>query len=183
MLSSPTVRTSLIFLAIALVGLLFADIAITASNPWQDLGNFFLGIVTPNFFSSEGLMTALLRTVAFAFVGVALGSIAGFLLALVYRSLPVRIFCAFIRAIHELFWALIFLQFFGFHPLTGVLAIAIPYAGIFAKVYSEILEEADPEPGRVLPPGTGNITAFLYARIPDCWVKIRTYTAYRLECG
>ena len=139
MFFSPTVRTSLIFLAIALVGLLFADMTITASNPWRDLGNFFLGVITPNFFSSEGLMTALLRTVAFAFVGVALGGVCGFLLSLVYRFLPVRIFCAFIRAIHELFWALIFLQFFGFHPLTGVLAIAIPYSGIFAKVYSEIL--------------------------------------------
>ncbi|MCK7548429.1 PhnE/PtxC family ABC transporter permease [Marinobacter koreensis] len=183
MFSYPTVRTSLIFVAIALVSLLFSDIAITSSNPWQDLGNFFLGVVTPNFFSSEGLMTALLRTVAFAFVGVAVGSASGFLLALVYRFLPVRIFCNFIRAIHELFWALIFLQFFGFHPLTGVLAIAIPYAGIFAKVYSEILDEADPEPRNLLPPGTGVISAFLFARIPDCWHQIRTYTAYRLECG
>ncbi|MCK5866739.1 MAG: ABC transporter permease, partial [Marinobacter adhaerens] len=183
MFSSPTVRTSFIFVAVAIVGLLFADIAITASNPWRDLGNFFLGVLTPNFFSSEGLMTALLRTVAFAFVGVALGSVCGFLLSLVYRFLPVRIFCAFIRAIHELFWALIFLQFFGFHPLTGVLAIAIPYSGIFAKVYSEILDETDPEPGRLLPPGTGTIAAFLYTRIPDCWVQLRTYTAYRLECG
>jgi phosphonate transport system permease protein len=181
--SSPTVRVSLTFLAIALVGLLFADIAVTSSNPWRDLGNFLLGIATPNFFSTEGLMTALLRTVAFAFVGVALGSVAGFLMALAYQSLPVRIFCTFIRAIHELFWALIFLQFFGFHPLTGVLAIAIPYAGVFAKVYSDILEEADPESGRVLPPATGTISAFLYARIPDCWAKMRTYTAYRLECG
>ncbi len=183
MLSSPTVRTSLIFTAIALVGLVFADIAITSANPWQDLGRFFLGVVTPDFFTTEGLATALLRTVAFAFVGVALGSVCGFLLALVYRAWPVRIFCAFIRAIHELFWALIFLQFFGFHPLTGVLAIAIPYSGIFAKVYSEILEESDPEPGRLLPPGTGVVSAFLYARIPDCWVQMRTYTAYRLECG
>lgn len=183
MLSSPTVRTSLIFTAIALVGLVFADIAITSANPWKDLGRFFFGVITPDFFSTEGLATALLRTVAFAFVGVALGSICGFLLALVYRAYPVRIFCAFTRAIHELFWALIFLQFFGFHPLTGVLAIAIPYSGIFAKVYSEILEEADPEPGRLLPPGTGVISAFLFARIPDCWVQLRTYTAYRLECG
>ena len=183
MFAYPTVRTSVIFLVIAVAGLLVADIAITAANPWRDLGNFFLGVVTPNFFSTEGLLTALLRTVAFAFVGVALGSFAGFLLALVYRSLPVRVFCAFIRAIHELFWALIFLQFFGFHPLTGVLAIAIPYAGIFAKVYSEILDEADPEPGRQLPPGTGVVSAFLYAKIPDCWAQMRTYTAYRLECG
>ncbi len=183
MYNSPVVRTSLIFVAIAILGLFVSDIAITTSNPWRDLGNFFLGILTPDFFSSEGLMTALLRTVAFAFVGVTLGSVSGFFLALVYRFLPVRIFCSFIRAIHELFWALIFLQFFGFHPLTGVLAIAIPYAGIFAKVYSEILDEADPEPGRLLPPGTGVITSFLYTRIPDCWAQMRTYTSYRLECG
>jgi phosphonate transport system permease protein len=183
MFSYPTVKVSFIFLAVAVAGLLVADIAITTANPWRDLGQFFLGVATPNFFSTEGLATALLRTVAFAFVGVALGSFFGFLLALVYRRLSVRIFCAFIRAIHELFWALIFLQFFGFHPLTGVLAIAIPYAGIFAKVYSEILDEADPEPGRLLPPGTGSIAAFLYARVPDCWVQLRTYTAYRLECG
>lgn len=183
MFSYPTVRASFIFLAIALGGLLVADIAITTANPWQDLGRFFLGVATPNFFSTEGLMTALLRTVAFAFVGVTIGSLAGFLLALGYRFLPVRIFCAFIRSIHELFWALIFLQFFGFHPLTGVLAIAIPYSGIFAKVYSEIFEESDPEPGRLLPPGTGSVSAFLYARIPDCWEQIRTYTSYRLECG
>ena len=180
---SPTARISLLFLAIAVAGLFVADIAITASNPWRDLGRFFLGVATPDFFSTEGLATALLRTVAFAFVGVALGSACGFLLSLVYRFYPVRIFCAFIRAIHELFWALIFLQFFGFHPLTGVLAIAIPYSGIFAKVYSEILEEADPGPGRLLPPGTGVISAFLYTRIPDCWVQLRTYTAYRFECG
>ncbi|MAO13466.1 PhnE/PtxC family ABC transporter permease [Marinobacter sp.] len=183
MFSYPTVRVSFLFLAIAVAGLLVADIAITTANPWRDLGQFFLGVVTPNFFSTEGLLTALLRTVAFGFVGVTLGSFFGFLLALLYRFMPVRIFCAFIRAIHELFWALIFLQFFGFHPLTGVLAIAIPYAGIFAKVYSEILDESDPEPAQLLPKGTHAIAAFLYARIPDCWVQLRTYTAYRLECG
>ncbi|OZB12886.1 MAG: ABC transporter permease, partial [Marinobacter sp. 34-60-7] len=161
MFSYPVVRTSFIFLAVALGGLLVADIAITTANPWRDLGRFFLGVATPDFFSTAGLFTALLRTVAFAFVGVALGSLCGFLLALVYKRLPVRIFCAFIRAIHELFWALIFLQFFGFHPLTGVLAIAIPYAGIFAKVYSEILEEADPVPGHMVPPGASAISTFL----------------------
>ena len=56
MLSYPTVRTSLIFLAIALVGLLFADIAITANNPWRDLGNFFLGVLTPTFLAAKGYL-------------------------------------------------------------------------------------------------------------------------------
>ena len=63
--------------------------------------------------------------------------------------------CAVVRAVHELFWALIFLQLFGLSPLTGLLAIAIPYAGIFAKVYAEILEEADPAPLQAMPDGTG----------------------------
>ncbi|MBS3803265.1 MAG: ABC transporter permease [Oleiphilaceae bacterium] len=181
--SSPTVRVSFLFIAIAFGCLLFADMAITATNPWLDLGRFFMGMVTPDFLSIEGLYTAVLRTVAFAFTGVALGSLSGFLLSLVYRFRAVRLFCAFIRAIHELFWALIFLQFFGFHPLTGVLAIAIPYAGIFAKVYSEILDEADPEPRKLLPFGTGIVSAFFFARVPDCWLQLRTYTSYRLECG
>ncbi len=55
MFSYPTVRASFIFLAIALGGLLVADIAITTANPWQDLGRFFLGVATPNFFSTESV--------------------------------------------------------------------------------------------------------------------------------
>ncbi len=178
-----TVRVSLLFLAIAIVALAFSDVAITASNPWRDLGRFFLGVLTPDFFSYEGLATALVRTLAFAFVGVGLGSVCGFGLALIYRWRAVRLCSAFVRAIHELFWALIFLQFFGFHPLTGVLAIAIPYTGIFAKVYSEILDEVDPQATRLLPRGSGTLVSYLYTRLPQCWEQIRTYTLYRLECG
>ncbi|PVY78163.1 phosphonate transport system permease protein [Tamilnaduibacter salinus] len=183
MLASPTVRVTLIVTVVGILCAFLGDLAITTVNPWQDLKDLFLGVVTPDFFSIDQVGVALLRTVAFAFVGVALGSLAGFLLSLVFGSRVIRIGCAFVRAIHELFWALIFLQFFGFHPLTGVLAIAIPYAGIFAKVYSEILEENDPTPERVLPEGTGRLARFLYARIPDALPHLVTYTSYRLECG
>lgn len=181
--SSPTVRTSLLFVAIALVCLFFSDIAITTQNPWTEMGRLLLGILTPDLFAVGDVGTALLRTVAFAFVGVTLGCVAGFLLALVFRSRLVRTGCAFVRAIHELFWALIFLQFFGLHPLTGVLAIAIPYAGVFAKVYSEILDEADPTPMRTLPFGTGVISTFLFTRVPAAWPHLLSYTSYRVECG
>ncbi|WP_148862769.1 PhnE/PtxC family ABC transporter permease [Marinobacter fonticola] len=183
MFFSPSVRITLCFIGIAVLCLFAADLAITTVNPWKDLAALFLGVVTPDFLSLEGIGIALLRTLAFAFTGVALGSVSGFLLALAFRWRIVRMFSAFIRAIHELFWALIFLQFFGFHPLTGVLAIAIPYAGIFAKVYSEILDEVDPTPERVLPVGSQTLSAFLYARIPDALPQLVTYTSYRLECG
>lgn len=180
---SATVRTSLGFVALALVCLLMADFQISAHDPWAELGRLFLGVTRPSFSAMDYLGEAVVRTLAFAFVGVGLGAAAGLMLALVFRHRAVRTTCAFIRAIHELFWALIFLQFFGLHPLTGVLAIAIPYAGIFAKVYAEILDESDPQPSTVVPHGAGVVSALAYTRLSQAWPHLASYTAYRLECG
>ena len=180
---SPTAKTSLTFFFIALACLAFADIAVTTVNPWREMGRLLLGIVTPDFFATEQLGGALLYTLAFALLGVAVGNLFGFLLSLLFFSRLVRVACAFVRSVHELFWALIFLQVFGLSPLTGILAIGIPYAGIIAKVYAEILEEADPAPLQALPAGTGRVSAFLFARLPDAWAHFRTYSMYRLECG
>ncbi len=176
-------KTSFAFVGVALLCLAVADIAITTLNPWQEMGRMALGVVTPNFMALDRLGEALLQTVAFAFIGVALGGVLGFGLALVFHIAIVRGACAFVRAIHELFWALIFLQAFGLTPITGILAIALPFGGIFAKVYSEILEEADPAPVGALPAGTPGVAAFFFARLPDAWVHIKSYTLYRLECG
>ncbi|WP_027329400.1 PhnE/PtxC family ABC transporter permease [Marinimicrobium agarilyticum] len=180
---SASVSTSLWFVALAVVCAFFADLTISAHDPWGELARLFSGLLTPDLTRTDYLAEALVRTLAFAFVGVGLGAASGFALAMVFGSRIVRTFCAFIRAIHELFWALIFLQFFGLHPLTGVLAIAIPYAGVFGKVYAEILEETDPQPRDTLPFGTGKIIALLYTRVSQAWPQLVTYTSYRLECG
>lgn len=180
---TSSLRVSLVFLGIALICLLLSDVAITTVNPWTEMGRFFAGFLQPGLDAPASLATALLRTLAFAFTGVALGCGAGFVLSLFFQSRTVRTVCAFVRAVHELFWALIFLQFFGLHPLTGVLAIAIPYAGVFAKVYSEILEETDRRPLTALPPGTNRLSGFLFARVPMAWPNLVSYTSYRLECG
>ena len=44
----------------------------------------------------------------------------------------------------------------GLNPLCAVLAIAVPYAGIFAKVYAEIQQESDQPPLQGLPAQTGD---------------------------
>ena len=75
------------------------------------------------------------------------------------------------------------MQVFGLSATTGILAIALPYAGICAKVYSEIIEEADLAAVRVLPEGTGAISAFAYGRLPDVATAFRHYTLYRFECA
>ncbi len=126
-------RVSGLFVVVALGCLLIADVHITTLDPWSELQRMALGFATPDFSAVGDIGWVLVRTVAFAFCGVALGGVGGFVLSQFFHVGPVRWVCAFIRAIHELFWALIFLQMFGLTPLTGVLAIAIPYAGICAK--------------------------------------------------
>jgi phosphonate transport system permease protein len=180
---SPSVRTSLTFLGIAVLCLIFADISISTVNPWTEMGRLLLGIVTPDFLATDSLLNAVLQTIAFAILGVVVGNIAGFFLALVFHFRSVRVGCAFVRAIHELFWALIFLQIFGLSPITGILAIGIPYAGIIAKVYAEIMEEADTTPLKSVPPGSTAASVFIFVRLPDVWAHFKTYSLYRLECG
>ncbi len=180
---SPAVKVSFGFLAVALLCLLFADLGISTLDPWTEMQRMLLGVITPDFFAVANIGMVVVKTIAFAVCGVALGAFAGFLLAQVFHLGPVRWSCAFVRAIHELFWALLLLQVLGLTPLTGVLAIAIPYAGICAKVYAETLEESQPAVLQVLPTGSSLVSVFFFARLPDVWVHIKNYTSYRFECG
>jgi phosphonate transport system permease protein len=174
---------SLGFVLLAVVCLIFADLSITTLDPWTEMQRMAMGFVTPDFFAVTNIGRVLIQTIAFAMSGVALGAFFGFFLAQVFHIALVRWSCAFVRAIHELFWALILLQILGLTPLTGVLAIAIPYAGICAKVYAETLEESQPAVLQVLPAGSGIVSTFFFARLPDVWVHIKNYTSYRFECG
>lgn len=176
-------RTSLLFLCAALLCLPWTDLSVSTLDSWLELGRLGRGLLTPSTPSMHDLFSAMANTLAFAFQGVVLGAISGFVLALFYRFWWVRTFAAFTRAIHELFWALLFVQLAGLSPLAGVLAIAIPYAGTFAKIYGELFEEVDPAAHDALPAGTHRLSAFFYTILPPAWPHMVTYTRYRLECG
>ena len=122
--------TSFYIAVIAGLCLLIADIEIINANPWLELKAMGQGLMSPHIVSYAELFNGLANTLSFALQGMAVAVVTGFLLALSYRHWWVKGFCAFIRAIHELFWALIFIQCFGLSPLTGLLTIALPYAGI-----------------------------------------------------
>jgi phosphonate transport system permease protein len=170
------------FLLAAAAALVVADLAVSGPDPWAELGRLLAGILAPDIVAVAG--RSVLLTIAFAVLGVALGATAGLLLALVFARLrAVRAFAAAMRSVHELFWALLLIQVTGLSPLTGILAIAIPYAGIFAKVFSEIIEESDLAADRVLPTRTDAVSRFAYARIPVLAGPFGTYLLYRLECG
>lgn len=160
-----------------------ADLAITRGAPGAELARMAGGFLRPDFLATGALWSALANTLAFAFQGVALGVVAGFLLALGWHRRPVRTLAASVRAVHELFWGLLLMQVLGLSSLTGVLAIALPYAGIFAKVFGEFLEEADPAPAAALAADRRRLGRFFFARLPLVWADIKAYTAYRLECA
>jgi phosphonate transport system permease protein len=173
---------SLAFLAVALAALPVADLAITALDPSAEFGRLIAGALSPAFSAVE--IWSVIWTVAFAVLGVAAGGTAGLAMALIFsRSAPIRLLAAFLRSIHELFWALFLLQITGLSPATGILAIALPYTGIFAKVFAEIIEEADLSAERVLPKGTSTVSRFAFARLPVVAQALKTYALYRLECG
>jgi phosphonate transport system permease protein len=173
---------SSLFLLIAAVALLLADLKVIALDPWAEMRRLVRGLIRPDLLSVE--VMSVVWTVAFAVLGVAIGASVGFLFALVFARLrAVRLLCAFLRSVHELFWALLLIQVAGLSPATGILAVAIPYSGIFAKVFAEMIEEADLAAERVLPVGTSTIARFAYARIPELAPQFWTYTLYRLECG
>ena len=167
---------------VAALALAVADLAVSALDPWAEMRRLLAGLIRPDLLSIEAM--SVVWTVAFAVLGVALGAGFGLLLALVFAQLrAVRVLCACLRSVHELFWALLLIQVAGVSPITGILAVAIPYCGIFAKVFAEMIEEADLTAEQVLPAGTAVVSRFAYARIPELAPQFWTYTLYRLECG
>lgn len=176
-------KTSLYFVVIGCVGLVFADLEVAALDSWGELARMFGGVMGPEWGVLYTLRSALTNTVIFAFCGLSFAVVFGGLLAFFFAYTPVRIFCAMIRAVHEIFWALLFLPAVGLNPLCGVLAIGVPYAGILAKVYAEILQEAERRPLQGLPSGAGKIAHFFYGVWPTIARDVRHYTAYRFECA
>ncbi|MBT6147164.1 MAG: ABC transporter permease, partial [Gemmatimonadetes bacterium] len=119
-------RTSLAFVAIALVCMGVADLEISTLEPWEELRRIGIGFLTPDGRSLFSAGDALLNTITFAFCGLAVGVVGGSLLATFFnQSAAVRVVCASVRAVHELFWAFLFLPVVGLNPICGVLAIGV----------------------------------------------------------
>ncbi|WP_261395888.1 PhnE/PtxC family ABC transporter permease [Halomonas sp. DP8Y7-1] len=177
-------RHSLWLIALALIAIPLADLEILSRDPWAELGRMALGLALPDLGAIETPLQAIGLTVAVAFWGTLSGVVLGLPLALVYsRSRWVRAASAGVRAVHELFWALLFLQVFGLSALTALAALAIPYAGIFAKVYAEILEQTPRAAQEALPEGTSRLARLAYTELPLAFAQLAAYTRYRFECA
>jgi phosphonate transport system permease protein len=91
---------------------------------------------------------------------------------------------AFMRAIHELVWAWIFVAAIGLSPMAAVFALGIPYGGILGRIYAELLQDVPEGPLRALrSAGAREWRVLLYGRLPMATPDMVSYGFYRLECG
>ena len=95
-----------------------------------------------------------------------------------------RVVIGVLRSIHELLWAVLLLAALGLGNLTAVMAIAIPYAGILAKVFSEMLDEVPRDAALAMrEAGALPIQAFLFGLLPRALPDMSAYAFYRFECA
>jgi len=200
--------------ALFLIGLWVLDIRVSELVPNEGgrklAGQFFSAALQPAFdfedpdsrardLSFAGKIgTALWLTLRYAIVAMSLALVLGLIGGIVSsrswwgRHCPicqtlrigVRLLATAVRSVHELMWALLFLAAVGTSPIAAILAIALPYGGTLAKVFSEILDEADDSAASVMrSAGASGLTAFLggtfFRALPD----MITYALYRLECA
>lgn len=137
------------------------------------------------------------RTLAYAAAGMTvaaliaapLGVAASGVLA---RSAPVRwtttgLFrgiLGFLRAIHELVWAWLFVAAIGLSPFAAIFALGLPYGGILGRILAERLVDVPEAPLRALrTAGAGRVQLLFYGYLPHVAADILSYAFYRFECA
>jgi phosphonate transport system permease protein len=164
---------------------------------------------SPSFFWK--VFDALRRTIVFAAAGMSLALVIGVVLGFatsrawwseadarragfvsrVLRHLgapslhvTLRVGIAGMRAVHELIWAVLLLAALGLNSFSAVCAIAIPYGGTLAKVFSDMLDEAPRDSARALRDGgASGVQVFLFGLLPRALPDMAAYAFYRFECA
>lgn len=137
------------------------------------------------------------RTLAYAVTGMTLAFIIAFIFGILASGIMVerdasrkvsksifRGLLGFMRAIHELVWAWLFVAAIGLTPFAAIFALAIPYGGTLGRIYADILNDVAKEPIRALKAsGASKLQLLIYGYLPLAKVDMISYTMYRLECA
>lgn len=184
----------------------FSPSALFEAGNLTVMGGFLRNFLPPEV-SAEFLghvVKATLETLAIATAGIALAFVVAAPLAVAMTSslsisrigpgpgripraalrIGVRALVLLLRCVPELVWALLFVRALGLGAAAGVLALAITYGGMLAKVYAEILESSDRRPvDALLGGGSARLVALLYGLLPNAAQELVSYTVYRWECA
>ena len=95
-----------------------------------------------------------------------------------------RVAIVAMRSVHEILWAVVLLAAFGLNNAAAVLAIAIPYGGTLAKIFSEMIDEAPRDAGDALrAAGASPLQVFCFGLVPRALPDMSAYSFYRFECA
>jgi phosphonate transport system permease protein len=87
-----------------------------------------------------------------------------------------------LRSIPELFWAMIFILAVGLGPFAGVLALGFHTGGVLGKLFSEVIEDVNPQPIEALQAtGASQAAVLAYGVFPLALPQLVSYTLYRWE--
>lgn len=137
------------------------------------------------------LIYALLETMAMAFLGTLMATLAaiplGFLGArnvvrnrLVHFTL--RRILDVIRGIDVLIWALIFVHVVGLGPFAGIMALTVSDTGTLAKLFAEALENVDTRPIDGVRAAGGNpLQVIGFGLLPQVFPVILSNALYQFE--
>ncbi|MEX1316281.1 MAG: phosphonate ABC transporter [Synechococcaceae cyanobacterium] len=195
----PAAPLWLLLPGLVLLPLLVLLPGLSHGGGWSLVGRFALAAVRPSL--DPLVLGAVLRglgvTVGMALLGWALSLVLGLVLGVLssrqvwqrcsgrlWPAALIRRLLALPRSIHELLWGLILLQLVGLQPAVAVLAIAIPFGALVARVLSDQLDALPAaslealEAAGVAPPA-----ALLTALGPALLPQLLSYGGYRLECA
>jgi phosphonate ABC transporter permease subunit PhnE len=169
------------------------------SGGWTTTVQIFEGLIKPDL-SPEILLLAVESswiTIVYAVTGMTVAIIIAFVLGvlgsgILVSSLTLRVvnmtffrgILAFIRAIHELVWALLFVAVIGLSPYAAVFALGIPYGGILGRIFADMLNDVPKAPINALQAaGASRLQIFIYGHLPLVRSNIISYVMYRFECS
>ena len=163
------------------------------------LGQFALAALRPSLdpVVLHSVLSGLGTTVAMALLGWSASLVFGVALGIassrtVWRTCIghaapaelIRKLLALPRSIHELLWGLALLQLVGLEPIVAVVAIAIPFAALVARVLSDLIDALPvANLGALRSGGAPAGIALLTALGPPLMPQLLSYSGYRLECA
>jgi phosphonate transport system permease protein len=131
------------------------------------------------------------ETLLIAYVGTVTGALLAFclcflcsprLMPLAWVRAAMRRVLEFGRTVPEIVFALIFVVAFGLGPLPGVLAIAIHTTGALGKLFSEVVDNIDPNPVEGVRSSGGTWFAQVrFGVVPQVLSNFVSYSLLRFE--
>jgi phosphonate transport system permease protein len=130
----------------------------------------------------ETLWIAFGGTAMAAVLGAVLGAAGARNLAPMFVYAPVRRLLEVFRAIPDVVWGLLLVTTTVMGPMAGMLAIGLHSTGVFGKLYSESIENVQPEPVMALAAaGAPRLAVAGFGLFPLAFPPIAVHTLFRFE--